>query len=448
MFPKSPHFDEELSKQAAAIAKSLNDIENTKGASKSLSPKSKSRQKMIDKLRSRQKEKLESLCAREETLVRALASLAIDLTDTSNLEEDEGGQATRVNEHHTGEVEEPPPRKNNSDRRGRLIRPQQKKQAAGIRVGGGRGTTQVGGGGVGNNIDVSKKSGADDERPPSMHLHPKQGWSYEDLRVLQRVMTRGLEREKAAEEVWKGTSGQVRSREEVEAMIWEWERDYKRRKKDKERIAKWRQDKKKDGKRESVEESKMPKTRKVRLKSEEERRETKERVADWREMKAIKTQLREADQLLRDMKSKFKKDANMISVKQKHSRAKAIVNVDRCNETAKSVDTGISAKLQGIERTLRDAKLQEATQRWKEKHAKKKINQHDNVGLLNVVIAQRDPERLLRPTSISRIRQDIRKGDGGGTVRGKSDSLLIESVGRRGVPEWRRGINNQWFDVD
>ena len=344
-----------------------------------------------------------------------------------------------------------------------------------------------------NNIGEEEGGGGetDDERPPrarrrretddfdekgegkrksmekgGVKRHPRKntlsGWSDEDRRVFLREVTRwrtrqslrGKGREDLVEAVWSSTSGQVYSREAVEAAVGEWELEEERRGKARVRVRRWREE------RVRRDQEERERAKKIEVESEKkspnvfmgdkERERKKEEVREWREMEAIKRDLKSAGRVLEKAREAMRREERDMTRRRENARGRS--NSFHNGETRKEttslgeelspIDFKLKREMSRAQEILRRERAEETVAKWlqnKKRAAEKKVGSGglELPSRKPLVVAERDFGRLVRTSKRSGGNSIF--GGGGGNSGGYS-STDVDSLTSRAVPEWRRGL--------
>ena len=245
--------------------------------------------------------------------------------------------------------------------------------------------------------------------------------------------------------IWDATSGCVNTFEAVERHAKEWIKQEDKKFKKRQKVQQWREIQTKE------KEERMKKTEEIRencqeckdcerkVKSVEKEKEIKQRLAEWKEIKAMKEELANADNMVRTV-AQFESDILQSKAKKLVKRPKSARNLLRpaSGTTADNCKSAIDGKIQ--------RKMIEAFQRRDEEDLARKMEQKrlekaktdPNMRIQRIIID--DKSTLMEPTESS-----IRKGQPYDDPLKKYDRtfeletrlLQIDSVPKLGLPDWR-----------
>ncbi len=291
----------------------------------------------------------------------------------------------------------------------------------------------------------------DDVRPPRQQK-PKSskrgstaaGWSDEDHRVFTREVTKWMmatrkrSRQEVVDDVWAATSGRVTDRAEVEAMLGDWLREQEKRQRVKDVIMTWKEQK--------LQQQQIKQTLSTAADEEKKPIVTKksdqsdhERIREWRELKDMKRQLDEADKLASRLNASLRLGNRNLAQKV------AATNEGSSSSSIKTwsaqVDNACHKELHRIDCKLltENARrpVQQGSSRGPRDPRGPRRDSPDAPALQQgLVLANRDPGRLLRPTasSVSRMRANEASA---------LTHIDIDQVNHKARPTWMvRGVKN------
>lgn len=237
-----------------------------------------------------------------------------------------------------------------------------------------------------------------------------------------------IDNDDLVQRIWRMTSGKVANQEEVRVHLRSFKQGREKRSEIRKEIEEWKKMKLDEMRKEKKEEEEDENVGgKMGEKEEERRRKNKEKVTEWRKINEIKRQLRETQEVIKDVETKCRRKNKKVVARVKVEDKNEGVN----NQIIKQLDQDETKEI-----------LRENWQYFRQRHRQEINYIADKFKQKNIVKpideprikAERCPQRLLQTTQSLDMRLKCDKTD---LIQWQHVDQLSCKLG---VPQWRQGL--------